>query len=407
MKNHIVKNKHYFYLFLILFISIFPRLWNLSDHPPVIVDEPANLRDLEKIKNIGQFNITDFHWDYSKSFLAYLLPFFLSSIFAHLDKLFILRISSAILSLIALVPLFLLIRKRTKDEIAFFLTILFSFSYYYLQFSRVGWINITFVLSIGLMMLFFLESAIEKKSKSFFALSGFLAALIFYSYKSAIVIIASAYILLFYKYLIKKRTKSGVYFVLIFTLTFLITASPWIAKTTRNWDQYNLRTRVVNIQNVQLPYHGKKSMTDVYKYQVQKSVSSWVFLQKSKGEGHENPRYLPSEYPAINTFVKITFWLGILVSFYKIRYFKKNLHWFFIFAMGLFLGQVMTVDPPNGARAIIFLPFYYIISANFLDFLYKKTNKKTLVIFLLLLITMIYAMHDLLFYQYWMTWINV
>jgi len=71
------------------------------------------------------------------------------------------------------------------------------------------------------------------------------------------------------------------------------------------------------------------------------------------------------------------------------------------------MGQVMTVDPPNGARALISLPSYYIISGIFFSELYKKGRKNTLILIAIFTLSFFFSILDIYTYKLWMGWIKV
>lgn len=406
--SRLLKNKKksaVLYLLAILLFSLYPRLWNLKNSPPIIVDEPANLREIEKILETGNFNITAFHWDFSKTHLVYAPTLALSYTLGAQNSFLALRLTSVIFSLLALIPFFYLVRAQTNNEIAAISTLLFSFSYYYLQFSRVGWINIIFVTCAGLYLFWLLQIALKRLTPYLIALAGVLAGIIFYSYRGGIIyIIASVIYLLISLKLNKTSAKKTFFFLSLFGIVFLITTGPWILKISENLDKYNLRSRVVSVKNVNMPYHGFTKFTDIYKYQVSTSFTSWILLSAVDGGGEENPRYLPLKVPPVNNLVRFTFWAGLVISFYKL---KKNYHWYIVLFLGIVFGQILTVYPPNGARGLIMLPVIYLFSSLALFELYKKSDKSKVFLILIITASLLMSYLDFKYYQYWMTWIPV
>lgn len=406
--SKIAKNKKgvaFFYLFVIILLSLYPRLWNLKKSPPAIVDEPANLREIDKILETGTFNIIDFHWDFSKSHLVYAPTVALTYALGTQKSFFALRLTSVIISLLALIPFFHLVKKQTNSEIAFTTTLLFSFSYYFLQFSRVGWINIIFVTSAGLYLFWLLQIALKRLNPLFIGLAGILTGIIFYSYRGGIIFIAASAVYLSINLVIKKVSlKKAFTLIAIFGIFFLITTGPWIYKISVNLDKYNLRSRVVSIKNVNLPYQGFTKLTNIYKYQVSTSLKSWILLSAVDGGGEENLRYLPLKAPPVNNLIRFTFWAGLVISFYKI---KKNYHWITILFLGIVFGQILTTFPPNGARGLIMLPVIYLMSSLTLFELYKKSGKNRALLLIVIAASLLISFLDFKYYQYWMTWIPV
>ena len=396
--------EHILIISFIMLISLVPRLWKLSIYPGTIVDEPADLRDINIILAKG-FSATDIHWDWSKSYLAYIFPIFFIKVLKMPADIYTLRLSTVFLSILAIPPFFFLVKKYTNSHISFLTSLLFSHSYYFLQFSRVGgWINIMFVTTVGLYLFWLLEKFRERKNIYLTVLSGFLTGLIFYSYRSGWIYIGVSFILLSYS-LVKLKFPFFRFFLFLFTfiVMFVITIFPWVNKIRLNWEMYYLRPNVVSIKNVETPYHGLYEKSEIYSYQIETSLKSWLLLQALDGGGDENPRYLPLRYPPVNNFVRVGFWIGLILAMTS---FSKTFYWYIVIVLGLILGQILTVNPPNGARGLIMLPFIYLFFSLALNkFISLQKNKfvKSIVVIIVLLI----GYTDFLFYQYWMTWIKV
>ena len=81
--------------------------------------------------------------------------------------------------------------------------------------------------------------------------------------------------------------------------------------------------------------------------------------------------------------------------------------WLLIILVTILLGQVLTVDPPNGARALIALPSYYIISSITFSQVYVKSHKNKFVLAALIFLAFFFSLYDLYTYQLWMEWIRV
>src|SRR4030066_2271021 len=97
-------NKHLLLLFIVLVFAAIPRLWNLEKDPPLIVDEPANIRDIDLVLKNG-LGLTSFHWDFSKSQVVH-IPVVLLIKLGMSDKFLALRYTSILISLFSLIPFF-------------------------------------------------------------------------------------------------------------------------------------------------------------------------------------------------------------------------------------------------------------------------------------------------------------
>lgn len=399
------KLKEIFLLIVILGLSFLPRLWQINHYPPLIVDESANLRDINKLISPKVFLPTDYEWGFGQATLVFYPTIALIKLGIS-DQLFALRLTSIILSIMALIPFFYIIRNNSNTLIAFCTTLMFSFSYYYLQFSRIGWTNIHPIM-LGLFLMWFTKLAINKNSLIFYFLSGITAGLLIYTYRSGEIFIFAAFILLILNIISsKKKLSIKIVRFLLFLAIFTLVSLPWMNKIFSDWNLYNLRANVVSINNAERPYHNLYNQREIIQYQILTTFKSWILLDTINGNGGniENSRYLPLRYPLISPILIPFFWTGIIISLKK---WKKSFIWFFIFLSGLVFGQVLTVDPPNGSRGLILLPIIYIFigySFNWLSNLMRNFQWTNLSY---ISISLIVAITDYFYYQYWMTWIKV
>ena len=404
MKRYIsfIKNKKdIFLVLLILVISLFPRLSGLIKYPNMIVDEAANLRDINKLLSFSEFHPIDYDWAYYQATLVHYPAILLIKL--GVDQFLALRLTSVILSLLALIPFFFIVKRYTNIAIAFCVTLMFSFSYYYLQFSRVGWTNIQAIL-LGLFLIWLIDVAIEKKFILYFIISGLIAGLLTYTYRSGEIYILAGFILLISKLLKQKNLQQKIKAFGTFLLAFSITSLPWILKISSNWELYNLRTRVVYVFNTNLPYHDLYKENEIFIYQIISTIKSWILLLPFNGGGVENPRYLPLNHAAVSPIMAGFFLIGLIVAIYR---FRATYIWLIIYFLGLLFGQIFTVDPPNGSRGLILLPIIYLFSSFALFYLYKKLEKYPWVKIVFVIGAVFIALFDFYFYTNWMTWIQV
>lgn len=390
-----------FLLIIIITISIFPRVWQLKTSPPMIVDEPANLRDIGKLQSYKSFHPIDYEWGFGQATLVHYPALLIINL--GLEELTALRLTSVVLSLLTLIPFYFVVKKRTNELVAFCTTIIFSFSYYYLQFSRVGWTNIH-PISLGLYLFWLIDLALEKKSLILIGISGLLAGLLMYTYRSGQIYILAGFLMLLLGLAKVKSIQIKMKNLAVFTLFFITIASPWVIKILSNLELYNLRARVVAVSNASLPYHGLLNYKDIWIYQVITVFKSWILMLPVNGGGIENPRYLPLNHGVVSPFVATLFLIGLILA---LRKFKQNAIWLIIYFVGLFFGQIMTVDPPNGSRGLLLLPVIYIFSGLTLHLIYKRFKENKLIVPALVILSATIAYIDFLFYQNWMTWIKV
>jgi len=395
--------KNLLLLFFVIIVSIFPRIWELNKYPPIIVDEPAYLRDVESMILNNNYYPANFQWDGSQATLVY-LPTILLLKTVIPNPLIALRSASIALSLLALIPLFFLTKKYTNGVVAFSSTIMFSYSYYFLQFSRVGW-GVIYATVLGLYLLWVVDSI--KDRRDFFKIvgAGIIAGLILYTYRAGEVYIIACFILLCIKiFTINKSLINSLPKILIFIIVFLLVSLPWIRKINSNLKFFSLRQEVVNINNVNTPYHGLTEKKDIMLYQIATSLKSWILFIPAQTTIPENQRYLSSEGTIVNPILIPFFISGAILAFLK---FKKHYVWFLIYFGGLVFGQILTVDPPNGARGLIMLPIIYLFSSLSLFYFYNKVKNYYLLSNAIPIGAFAIAFSDFYFYINWMSWINV
>lgn len=389
-------------LFITALVIILPRVWMLGSKPPLIVDEPANIRDIRIIISKG-LSVTDFHWDFSKSRIVHILPVLLIKL-GFPDDLLALRTGSVILSILSLIPFYYICRKIAGEFISLLTTLLLSCSYYYLQFSRVGWTDVIMNVLLGLTLFALILKMKEhpKNSHWLAAVAGAVASLIFYSYRSGIILIGTAFIFLIDKTHPKKYI-SLLKNLLLFTFAFMVLSAPWIFKIIQNSDKYNLRLNVVSVTNKALPFEGSNTRSELYMSQVVKTFNAWVLINRQSLNGSEDPRYLPQGYAVVNIFIKLIFWIGLVSGLFAI---KKYYPLYIIIFMSL-LGQILTVDPPNGARGFLMLPAIYLLFGLGLSKIYNYLGSTKFLRIGLSVITAAFCLYDVYFYFYWMNWIKV
>ncbi len=389
---------------ILIVLSLPARLYMLQELPPLIIDEPAYLRDINYMIKTKNFNPAAPQWDGSQAFLDYYVSLFFI-LFFKMDGLLALRISSVVYSLLGIIAFFFITRLYTNNKIAFFTSMLFSSSYFYLEFSRVGW-NVIHALSLGLVSLLFVLMIIKGKRAILYSLiAGIFAALCFYSYRGGSIYIACCYLIFFVEFA-KKRNKKVLINIVIFTLVSVGLSIPWIISILQNYEFYMLRQNIISIFEAKLPYVGRDSWTGVFLYQVAMTIRSWIYMIPITGNGGhvENYRYLPFIFPIINALLIPFYWTGIIVM---VKNYKTFYPFLFIFVSGLVFTQILTMYPPNGARGLIVLPVIYLtVAISLFKFQqYYAYHKYTSVI--LALFTFAVCVFDILFYFYWMSWIKV
>lgn len=390
-------------IILLLLLSLPPRLLFLSSLPPLIVDEPAYLRDINLMQTTNNYNPASPQWDGSQAYLDYYPA--LGLILMGVDELLSLRIISVLYSLLGVIFLLLIVRHYTNTYIGFLTGLLFSYSYFFLEFSRVGW-NVIHAVVLGMGTLFFVILSCKHENRTLYTfLAGLLSVLCFYTYRSGEIYIACC-VLVYIIELLRQKKASILLSFIIYLDIFLIFSFPWILYILGNLKSYLLRGDVVSIVHVELPYRGVTSTVSVFIYQIITTGKTWILmLPIFDNGGHiENTRYLPLIFPIISIPLIPLFWGGLILLLKKISSFYP---WVFIFIVGLITSQILTVFPPNGARGLILLPVIYLAIGMMLAVIQNKFKNKVLINSILLILSIVISIIDVTFYFYWMSWIVV
>lgn len=387
----------------IILISIIPRLWKLDQLPPTIVDEPAYLRDINKMITTNDYNPANFQWDFSQSTLAY-FPTILLIKTLSINEFTALRVTSVIFSLLILIPFFFLIKKYTNELISFLSTIMLSFSYYFLQFSRVGW-GVIYPIFFGLILIWIIDGFSRSNYLKRVLLAGIVSGITMYLYRAGEIYIVCSFVYLVFKIIrLEIILAKKIFLIFLFLIIFLLTSFPWINNIYGNINKFLLRESVVSINNINIPYHGLSRKNEIMTYQITQTFRAWGLLLPVDGGGVENKRYLPLNFTPINPILIPFFLIGFIVSLIK---FRSYFFWILTYIVSIIFGQVLTVNPPNGARGLILLPIIYFLVSLGLFYIYKKLPKKDITNYAFILLTLGVLIFDVFFYFNWMGWILV
>ncbi len=406
--DKIVQNK-LFKLFIIcgilVVLSLPQRIWKLESLPPIIVDEPAYARDIQSAIKNNNFNPAQPQWDGSQAFIDY-YPALLLILTLNIDIILAQRISSVFYSIAGILIFFFLLRMYTNTKSAFLASLLFECSFFYLQFSRVGW-NVIHAVTLGLgtLLCTLLSAKYTKYSVALSILSAVFASLCFYTYRSGEIYIAASFLIYIIEILVKKKYKLILPFA-VFICVFFVLSLPWLHYILNNYDFYMLRSSVVSITHASIPYMEQTHITQVYMYQITTTLKAWILMLPVFGfTGHvENARYIPLVFPMMSVFLIPLYWIGFLLL---IRHVKTYYPFLFIFITGLLFSQILTVYPPNGARGLIALPIIYFAIGLTLYTICKRYNHHKKINLLLFIGAFTIGIIDIVFYFYWMTWIQV
>ena len=303
----------------------------------------------------GLFGLT---WDHSEPMLSTYMMWLSVKLIGEAHLVLAMRAIGALVSVVMLVPFYLLARARFSTWVAFNTTLLFSLSYWGLNFARTAWSN-NHIMFFGLMALWLLERAWRTQKLRYYALAGVFTALCALGYPAGKVwvglILAGLPIAAITGSVVLRkrgwlRLLAG-YAILI--AVALLVFWPQVQTIRDHWDLYTERTTTVNVLNTKLPYHERTTSEDVARYQLEKTLHAFVFFDDAGG----NNRYQPQGDPFIDEITRVLFLCGLLVAGVLWR---RMLIWLPLYGGGLVLST-LTIEPPDGARVLLILPAIYMV----------------------------------------------
>jgi len=359
------------------------RVYQLGSFPDtVLADEADNAQDSIRILygQPPQNGLFGLDWTSQSAFSAYKEACFLAIFGFNITAM---RLSSAILSTLALIPFYLLLRRQFSIIASLLATVLLCTNVWYLNFSRSGWncIDICFYMLMAMLFLMWGLDALLQADTSHpwkwghFAIAGFFCALGLYGYPAGraitLAVIAFApFAMLFYRHHMKKV-------LLGFGLLFAVEAvafAPQAINIARNWERFNGRTNVVFIfNNPEFKANPAATMLG----QLERNLRGpW------DGSVNNTPQYSPVGEPQLDRIEGLLTLAGMVLTFLvaAVRRQPETWLWWLMLLVGWGLTQLFTVNTPNGARGIGYMPTLIYFTGVTLDIvisLVENTLKRT------------------------------
>jgi 4-amino-4-deoxy-L-arabinose transferase-like glycosyltransferase len=355
---------------LLLFVAFILRVAWLGTIPGnITADEADNLATIFKIQVTGEPGFFGLDWKPQPAMSMYLFSAFM---WVFGDDIFGMRMASAVLSTLALLPFYALARRVVQPVAALGGATLLATGLWYLNFSRSGWENVHVAL-FSLTAAWALTVGLEKRQLRWFALAGVAVALGLYGYFAGRLILAA---LLAYAPLAvwwakgqQRRIALAGYGVLILTAAVLFLPQMTVAR--ENGDLFNRRTDAVYILNQDRPYLGETSDFGIIKAQISLNLKGFFLFD---GEGFINGRYGPKGETLYDPLTGVLLLSGLVLGAYHWR--KTGLWWTMLF-VPLLGTQIPSIMTPNGARALIAAPFMYLFIALTLDAILNAARGRT------------------------------
>ncbi len=323
----------------------------------VTADEADNLRVVLRIEELGEPGWFGLDWKPAPAFSMRLAALFVRLVD---DNVFGLRLPSAIISTLALIPFYALARRAAQPPAALAAVALLATSRWYLHFSRSGWENVQ-VACYALLGAWAVTVALERRRWWWFAVAGVAAALGLYGYFAGRLILVG---LLTYAPLAwwwargRRRSVAGGFALL--TLVALLLFYPQYRTIRKDWDYFNRRADVVYVLNAPRPYLGATSDAEVLWVQVKRTVAAFLLSDGDLFVGGVVGRYGPEGEPLFDPVTGVLFAVGLGLSLRRPRGVAL---WWCMLVVPLFGTQVLSSGTPDAARAVIIAPFVYLFVA--------------------------------------------
>lgn len=355
-------------LALVMLMALTLRIVWLDTIPGnITADEADNLATILKIQTTGEPGFFGLDWKPQPAMSMYLFSGFMA-IFG--DDVFGLRMASAILSTLALLPFYMLARRVVRPVSALGGAALLATGLWYLNFSRSGWENVH-VAFYALMAAWLLTIALERRQLRWFALAGVFAALGLYGYFAGrliiVALLAYAPLALWWAKGARKTVATG-FAVLAITATLLFL--PQFINARQDSDTFNRRTDAVNVFDQPDGYMGRESRTDILRLQVERNVKGFFLFD---GSMFINGRYGPEGQTLLDPVSGVLLISGMVIGLYRWR---ATALWWVLLLIPLGATQIPTTFSPNGARALIVAPFMFLFMTLTIDALIDLANRR-------------------------------
>lgn len=324
----------------------------------ITADEADNLATIFHIEVTGEPGFFGLDWKPQPAMSMYL---FRASMAVFGNDIFGMRMASAILSTLALLPYYALARRVVQPLAALAGAALLATGLWYLNFSRSGWENVH-VAFYALLAAWTLTVALERRQLRWFALAGVAAALGLYGYFAGRLILVAllAYAPLALVLARGYRWKVVAGYVLL-AGTALLLFWPQMSAINEDRELFNRRTDRVNVFKQPKPYMGQDSNLGIVQEQLKRNVKGFFLFD---GSMFTSGRYAQKGETLYDPVTGVLMLSGLVIGLYHWR--KTGLWWAMLF-IPLLGTQVASIGTPNGARALIVAPFMYLFVALTID----------------------------------------
>ena len=273
------------------------------------------------------------------------------------ETVFAERLVAAVLTTLAVVPFYALLRRLVSQQAALLATLLFAFARWLLLFSRSGWNNGDVVLFL-LLAAWSLTLALERKQVRYWLGLGAALALLLYGYFAgrAVVVAFAAYLVLHGLACWRTRNWLGLrqvgYGAFVAALTCVILFLPEVPTIVHDWRLFNERTAAVYVFAQPLP--GTETPATVLAGKTWTAARSFLFMDPTvnsapaPGISPQEARYLPPGSSWLDPITASLYVVGLVIGWRR----QALALWWFLLLIPLALTQLLSTGTPDGARAL-------------------------------------------------------
>lgn len=366
----------------IVLFALVVRLFNLGTFPDTLnPDEADNAQDALRIlygnPPRGTFagGFFGLDWTRQPAFSAYLLAGTLGILGESVTSI---RLLSAIVSSLALIPFFFLVRRQFSAISSLLATFLLACNLWYLNFSRSGWNNIYICFFMLMAMLLFLlaldrlQGNTIQNGKSnqlpmwlLFGATGVFCALGLYGYPGGRNVLLS--LLVFLPFALLRFKRQAWKLVSGYALLVAVTAVlffPQLQTIVSQWERYNGRSSAVLITNSP---QFKLDPVGIMASQVSKNVLGFWYGPANKSIQTATKRYMPPGEAMLDTVTGLLMLAGIVLSLVRVSLRRRydTWLWWLMFLVSWAATELITRATPDGARGIGWLPtLFFFVAAG-------------------------------------------
>lgn len=339
-------------LALLLGLALVVRLAALGTMPGnVTADEADNLQYAFHVRAGTGAGLFGFDWKPAPMFSVWLMAQVMQvagwTVFGT-------RLTSAVLSVAALVPFYLLARRQVSQPAALAATALLATNLWYLNFSRSGWENVHVALYSSGAAWCALRGAESGRWRYWIGAGAFCALGLYGYFAGRFVVVAALAFLpltLLQHRAAWRRVLAGYGLMLgVAALLFL----PQANTIRQNWARFAGRTDTVYIlRDARTPEQAREILAQ------QALVVARAFLLFDPNLGY-NSRYNAPNQGMLDPITTGLYLVGLVAS---VRRWRDTALWWSFVLLGIGAIQLLARGAPDGARAVGFAPFLFLFAA--------------------------------------------